>query len=137
MVEYVNKDYNKYLHFSLNRRLFYVLIFLFILLSIFLIVSSLININKLNTSSSIKFCGDGSFVNTCSINKPYYCDDFNQLVKNTVLCGCPENFSKSNGGCYTNYMIGEKEINLKYIFDGKEEIISFNVYDGLDSYFYS
>lgn len=89
----------------------------------------------LDNKSAISTCGDGSFYNTCDLNKPYYCDaNTGLLVENATLCGCPDDMYKSGDSCYSLYQTGAKEISLKYVLRGEEQYLNFTVYKGLADY---
>ena len=90
---------------------------------------------RLNEKESIPACGDGSFYDTCNLNKPYYCDaGTGKLVEKASTCGCPDGMSKSGESCISNYQTQPKEINLKYILRGEEKILNFTVYRELADY---
>mgnify|MGYP000061659418 CR=1 FL=1 len=40
-------------------------------------------------------CGDGTFYDTCSITKPYFCSQ-GLLLESSTICGCPEDFEKKD-----------------------------------------
>jgi hypothetical protein len=134
MSKEVDENYNNAFHFSVRKRLFYLFLSLFILLVILLAVSFLINFNRLNAVSSIESCGDGSFSGTCSLTKPYYCDENKDLVLNTSLCGCSEDFSKGNGVCFSSYSLYPKVVTLNYILNGERDTLDYTVYGGVDEY---
>lgn len=78
-------------------------------------------------------CGDGTFYNTCSLNKPYYCLN-GKLVEDSYHCGCPEEMIKEEEGCrYENFTKGEKR-NFKYLVEGKEFSLDFYTYEGFSEY---
>jgi hypothetical protein len=82
-------------------------------------------------------CGDGTFYNTCSLDKPYYCDE-GVLVERASVCGCPDlgNFSFKREGdfCFLPYYTGMKDVSLDYFLDGQENQILFTVYEGVNDY---
>ena len=43
-------------------------------------------------------CSDGTFINVCSVNKPYYCSGKILLAKPS-LCGCPEGYAAKGDEC--------------------------------------
>lgn len=105
-----------------------VLVFLFIFIWNYFSVSS-------NSQEAIQTCGDGSFYNTCDLNKPYYCNtDAMLLVENATLCGCPDGMSKTGDICYSPYQTEPKEISLKYVLRGEEQYLNLTVYKGLADY---
>jgi hypothetical protein len=82
---------------------------------------------------TLSSCGDGTFYETCSLNKPYYCSE-GVLVEKASICGCPEEFSKSGETCLSKYQSGAKDITLNYIVDSVESEIPFTVYKGVADY---
>jgi|GEM_PF-6187369 len=47
---------------------------------------------------SVANCSDGTLEKTCSVSKPMYCAG-GELLKNVDKCGCPANYTVSNGAC--------------------------------------
>ncbi|OGJ12614.1 hypothetical protein A3K62_01860 [Candidatus Pacearchaeota archaeon RBG_16_35_8] len=91
--------------------------------------------DKLDEKEGVPTCGDGSFYDTCNLNKPYYCDaEAGKLVEKATLCGCPEGMVKSGETCISHYQIGAKEIALNYTLRGESNNISFKVYENMASY---
>jgi hypothetical protein len=84
-------------------------------------------------SKAIPTCGDGSFYDTCDLNKPYYCSE-GVLTENASVCGCPAGMNKSGNSCISQYQTGPKEIMLKYTLRGEGGEINFTVYKGLADY---
>lgn len=124
---------DKTISFSISRKhLIFLMIFILVVV-LFFTGSSLIKGIKEKIFTGTASCGDGTFYETCSINKPYFCLD-GELIENSFNCGCPENFVKSNGNCVSNYETGEKEIVLKYFLEGQQYYLDFVVYDGVDDY---
>ncbi len=109
-----------------------IIVFCVIIFLIIVVLSSsglLMKKVKLNVSS----CGDGTFYDTCSLNKPYFCLD-GILVENSTLCGCPIDFIKEEDSCISKFKINPKNVSLKYIIDGKEEELIFTTYKGIADY---
>ena len=87
---------------------------------------------KLDDKEAIPTCGDGSFYDTCDLNKPYYCDaETGLLIEKASMCGCPNGMSKSEDSCLSQYATAPKDITLKYVLRGEEREINFTVYEGL------
>jgi hypothetical protein len=80
----------------------------------------------------LSVCGDSSFYSTCSLVKPYYCDE-GILVEKATLCGC-EDGQKAGDKCVDDFSTGKKEINLKYVLRGEAGAINFQVYSGVVDY---
>lgn len=78
-------------------------------------------------------CGDGSFYNSCSLEKPYYCSN-GSLIKNSSVCGCPNSFSKSDNSCISTYQSLPKVSNFSYVLDGTNGSINFTSYGGFVRY---
>lgn len=91
--------------------------------------------DMLDEKKGISTCGDGSFYDTCNLNKPYYCDaETGKLIEKASLCGCPENMVKSGDTCISAYQVGTKDITLNYTLRGEEKNLSFKVYEGMANY---
>lgn len=111
----------------------YFLVILFVVL-VLTALSFDIALKKIHSQKS-PACGDGTFYDTCSLAKPYFCDsETGKMIEKASVCGCDELLRKSGESCVSTYQTGPKEINLKYILDGKEEIINFTVYGGMANY---
>jgi len=110
-------------HSNFKRNLIIIVsISLIIFLILFFYPSNVI-IEKIPT------CGDDSFYETCSLNKPYYCSE-GVLIEKASICKCPNNLTKQGDSCLSNYQTKPKEINLKYILRGEEGEINYKVYGG-------
>ena len=83
--------------------------------------------------STILSCGDGSFYNSCSITKPYYCNSNGSLFENASVCGCSSNESASGNSCTSSLQTQPKILSLSYILNGQEGHINFTAYGGLAS----
>ena len=81
-------------------------------------------------------CGDGTFYDTCSSAKPYFCSD-RMLLEKVSVCGCPEILKKEGNSCISNYQNSSKEITLKYVLNGEEKEINYVVYEGLVDYLFN
>ena len=91
--------------------------------------------DKLDNKEAIPTCGDGSFYDTCNLNKPYYCDaETEKLIEKASICGCPDGMSKSGERCISIYQAQPKEVNFKYVLRGEEKNLSFIAYGGLANY---
>ncbi len=82
-------------------------------------------------------CGDGTPYDSCSIDKPYFCDE-GVLVENATRCGCPssENFDffKQGDFCVSLEHQNPRDINLTYVLEGKMKSTIFTVFSGIDDY---
>ncbi len=77
-------------------------------------------------------CGDGTFYDSCSLNKPFFCDG-GVLVEKASVCGC-DGMQKSGEVCVSEYQNKIKEISLKYVLRGEEKEIYYSVYGGVVDY---
>lgn len=90
---------------------------------------------KLDSQKAIPTCGDGSFYNTCDLNKPYYCDAATgMLVENASICGCPAGTVKSENSCISPHQTSPQEVSLPYTLRGEEKTLNFTVYGGMADY---
>ena len=82
-------------------------------------------------TEKIPTCGDGTFYSTCSLTKPYFCNE-GTLVEKASICGCNRDltFSKENDSCTSKYNTGQKEITLNYLLSGRQYGINFNSFEG-------
>jgi hypothetical protein len=123
--------------FSINKKLFFVLIFILLVLVVLLLSSFFTRLVRENIHEKIPLCGDGSFPGTCSLNKPYYCNEKGVLGSNPETCGCPEGFDKREGFCSSKYQLGSKNVVLNYTLNGEKSFISYTVYGDFNDYLYS
>jgi hypothetical protein len=89
-----------------------------------------------SNTNAMKTCGDSSFYNTCSITKPYFCDQ-GILIENSNLCGCPEDFEKKENMCISKYSKEPMEFSFEYTLNGELGIINFIMYKGVYDYLYA
>lgn len=114
-----------------KRIIFIIFITLFVFLGIYL--GNLLNLNE-SKIFKLESCGDGTFYNTCSLNKPYYCFG-GVLIEKASICGCTEFFDdKSGESCTSDLNSGKKIIDLKYNLNGHENSISFLEYKEVSDY---
>ncbi len=85
---------------------------------------------------AMKTCGDGTFYDTCSITKPYFCDE-GILLESSNICGCSEGFQKKEDICVSNLATEPREVSFEYNLHGKEGIIDFIIYKGLYDHLYT
>ncbi len=78
-------------------------------------------------------CGDGTFSNSCSFVKPYFCFG-NKLIEKVSVCGCPNVFAEKDGVCVSDYSHFPEEVFFEYYLDGKKDSIHFFVYEGVADY---
>ena len=106
--------------------------FLFFL--VILAIISIIIFIQHTPKQGIQTCGDGSFYNSCSITKPYYCDNNGSLTEKASVCSCDANEQTSGNSCINDFQTKPKTISLSYILDGKENSINFTAYKGMSTY---
>ncbi|MDP3992040.1 MAG: hypothetical protein Q8P79_00855 [Nanoarchaeota archaeon] len=78
-------------------------------------------------------CGDSTFYGSCSITKPYYCEQ-GILIEKAPVCGCGELSRIDGNSCITDLQTEPKNIQLQYLLDGEEKTLDFTVYQGLSDY---
>ena len=110
----------------------YILVMFFILLVLVLLAFDLASKTISEVEESPK-CGDGSFYNTCSLTKPYYCQT-GTLVEKASVCGCDFDLTKSGEFCVSEYEESPENVILNYVLNGKENKLSFVVYGEAQSY---
>jgi len=89
-----------------------------------------------NNAVEILVCGDGTFYDSCSLTKPYFCSN-GILLEKAFICGCSDLLRKEGDKCVSNYQSSSKEITLKYILRGEEKEINYTVYGGLVDYLFN
>jgi predicted nucleic acid binding AN1-type Zn finger protein len=90
-------------------------------------------IKTLNYNISNYFCSDWTLVNTCSLNKPFYCKN-GTLIENISFCGCPYEKTVQGDECISIYQVNPKSATYYYMLKGTSGSISFTVYKGLNDY---
>ncbi|MBT7296224.1 transglutaminase domain-containing protein, partial [Candidatus Woesearchaeota archaeon] len=83
--------------------------------------------------SCSKICEDKTFYGECSKEKPLFCDE-GILIEKSSLCKCPIGTLQDGEKCVDKYQIQPKEIELKFSFQGRNKIIKYIVYKGLNDY---
>jgi hypothetical protein len=115
-------------NFFTGKKLIFILIIL-VAISIFLI--STYSSNKPLTA--VPTCGDGTFYSTCSLDKPYYCND-GTLIENVSACTCPSQLSQSGNSCVSIYQSGQESSAFNYVLNGQNGSINVSLYKGLTTY---
>ena len=111
-----------------------IIIFVCIAILMFVIFSIIKNLNSGKVEKTLT-CNDGTFYDSCSLNKPYYCANGN-LVENSSFCGCVRGWEIKNDSCYSSDLYkNPKIISLKYLLNGHEDYLNFTVYGGANNYF--
>lgn len=131
--EILSIDYTKEVHHRIIVSALIAVITVFLFIFVWNFFDS-----KLDSKDSIPTCGDGSFYDTCSLEKPYYCDpETGQLIEKASLCSCPDFMTKAGDSCISKYQFNPKEITLKYVLRGEEKSMNFVVYEGMVNYLLS
>jgi len=107
------------------------LIFIIIIITAVFILIITFSTNKQITA--IPTCGDGTFYNTCSLDKPYYCND-GILIENVSTCSCPLHLSQSGNSCVSVYQSGQESSSFSYVLNGQNGSLNFSLYKGLTTY---
>ena len=107
-----------------------------LLLKLSILVSFVLIIVIFLLSFSLKSqCGDGSYEGSCSLSKPYYCNDRGQIIENASFCGCPDGRTKYGNSCLSTFHFGDqKDIDLRYIVKGEEKELRYTVYSEINDY---
>lgn len=108
-----------------------------LILIIFVGIVLLLTFNVFGSDFDREFiptCGDGSFYEACSLNKPFFCNSEGVLVEKASICGCPEILNKEEDFCISAHSTDQKDVELKYILRGQEESILFTMYGGAYDY---
>ncbi len=119
---------------SSNRKLKLFLFSFIIIIILGIIILFVFTTSKSNSNfQTVPTCGDGTFYNTCSLDKPYYCYT-GILTKNVLSCGCPDVLTRQGIDCVSKYQSGLKSLNLSYVLDGTNGSVNFIAYQGLVTY---
>ena len=113
----------------------FILVFLLVCLIFVWFLVGVTVVNKINNKkiSSVPVCGDGTFYNTCSLNKPYFCSN-GTLIEKASICGCPKILKQQGNSCTSAYKTNPKSITLNYTLNGENGEIDFTVYRGMKDY---
>jgi len=95
-------------------------------------LSNITNIKYSNLKPILQ-CSDNTDYNSCSSNKPNYCDN-GYLIEKPILCGCADGFTLEGDNCVSIYATNPKDITLAYILRGSKGSIDYTVYRGLNDY---
>ncbi len=109
----------------------YIVVVLFVVMVLALIALDIAFSEK--SSQKIRTCGDGTFYDTCSLRKPYFCEE-GILVEKASICGCNDISNKLGDSCFSKYQTNPKDITLKYVLRGEEREMVFTVYEGMADY---
>lgn len=105
----------------------------FLIILLIVLVLALVAIDIANKSGKILACNDGTFYDSCSLIKPYYCEQ-GILIEKASVCGCSNLTIKSEDTCISKYQTNPKNISLNYVLRGEEREIDFTVYEGMYEY---
>jgi len=78
-------------------------------------------------------CGDGTPFDSCSKNKPYFCEK-GVLIEKASLCQCPKDFEAQENICTSKYQKRPKQISLNYILNKKIGTLNFITYEAFVNY---
>jgi len=84
-------------------------------------------------SEELHTCGDGTFYEDCSLNKPLFCDK-GILVEDSLKCGCKDDFFKKDNSCVNSFYNDEEKRAFKYVLDGEEKEVEISVYEEINNY---
>jgi hypothetical protein len=119
---------------SVKKPLAFLFLIVFCLLLIFVLGTFFADVFT-NFPNQNPTCGDGSFYDTCSLTKPYFCEQ-GLLVKKASLCGCVKGFTKKGDSCISDYHEKPKNISLDYILNGQKSKIDFIIYEEMAHYLF-
>jgi hypothetical protein len=119
-----------------SNRSLWILFFLILMFIIVLGIYILLQIKGLKGPESMKTCGDSTFYDTCSLTKPFFCNQ-GVLMESAVVCGCPKGFTKKENLCMSDIQKEPREVSFKYVLRGEEGEINFIMYKGIYDYLYT
>jgi len=110
----------------------YIFIVFILILSLTLLASYIASLDS--SFEEVPTCGDGTFYNTCSLDKPYYCEN-GVLLERASFCGCNGlNMTKKDDACVSFLQTNPREISLKYFLNNQEGSIDFTIYEGVQEH---
>jgi len=115
--------------FFTGKKLIFILVIL-AAISVFLISTYPIDNKK---TIAVPTCGDGTFYDTCSLDKPYYCSG-GVLIENVLTCSCPAHLNRLGSSCVSVYQSGQESLRFDYVLNGQKGSIDFSLYKGLTTY---
>lgn len=95
-----------------------------------------IEMKDLTRIKAMPTCGDGTFYSTCSITKPYFCEQ-GLLLESSGMCGCSEGFEKKDEMCVSQLATNPKEVSFYYTLNGEQGRIDFMMYEGVYEHLYT
>jgi hypothetical protein len=110
----------------------YIFIIIFIIFALILITGAFLFWN-FEKKEEVLTCGDGTFYDTCSLKKPYFCSG-GILIEKASVCGCPDLLTKNGDFCISKYQEDPREIGLRYVLRGEEGEIKLDVYEEMVNY---
>ncbi|MEX0920470.1 MAG: hypothetical protein WDZ69_02710 [Candidatus Pacearchaeota archaeon] len=115
---------------------FYIVI-IFLILVILTFFATYIALSE-ERFEEIPTCGDGTFYDTCSIDRPYYCGE-GILTEKASLCGCngiepSSEFRKEGDFCVSEHNDGSRVIPLTYFLDGNRHEFNFTIFEGVNNH---
>jgi len=132
LIRTANKKNNPLVQNSKSKLPRYIILVLLILIVFTFLALNIALFEK--KFEKIPTCGDGTFYNTCSLDKPYYCEN-GILIEKASLCGCPQFLSKKEANlCISEYSKNPGILHLNYSLREKEYQIPFVVYEGAYNY---
>lgn len=78
-------------------------------------------------------CGDGTLYDSCSHDKPYYCET-GQLIEKASSCGCPDFLIQNQDNCVLKNPETEKSVYFDYFFENKEKTLRLNLSEEVYKY---
>ncbi len=115
------------------KKVLVILMFIVFILLLIFTIGYFINVFFGKSSEQVPACADGTFYETCSLRKPYFCSN-GTLVEKASVCGCIKILTKKEDSCISKYQTNPKNITLKYVLRGEEKEIDYAVYGGMVDY---
>ncbi len=107
------------------------------LILVFLVIGAVWFFKGAYVSQAGFVCGDNTLYDTCSEDKPYFCEE-KILIEKASVCGCPVSdsldFIRQEDFCISVYHRYPKDVNLTYVLDGEKKETVFTVFEGIKEY---
>ncbi|OYT36907.1 hypothetical protein B6U91_00125, partial [Candidatus Pacearchaeota archaeon ex4484_71] len=126
---FARKDFDK--RFSYGIFFLVLLAMLVLFFGIFFYAGS--HTGEVVLTGSEKSCGDGTFYDSCSLNKPYFCNQ-GMLEERASVCGCPEGMGKKGEFCSYKEFTDAVPAEFPYFLNGERKELQMWLYDGVEEY---
>lgn len=126
------KEEEDFKNFSIKHKRIVILLSV-LSLAVFIILISSFSFLALKDKPIINQCGDGTFLDSCSRDKPYYCED-GQLTEKASFCGCPEFLISNQEKCILESPETQKTVYLDYFLNNNRKTLRLELSEEVYNY---